>query len=83
MKWDCGQATGSKDFWRDRGRLRKRLVDEKELFNENKIRSIKVMIFLISGLMERICKETNKHSKEEAEVFEDDFVEEDFCMKQK
>ena len=65
------------------GRSRKRLVDEKELLDENKIRPTKVMIFSMSRLMERFYKETNQDSKEEAEVFEDDFVEEDFCMKQK
>ena len=41
------------------GRSRNRLVDEKELLDENKIRPTKVMIFSMSGLMERLYKETN------------------------
>jgi hypothetical protein len=32
------------------GRSRKRLVDEKELLDENMIRSTKLMIILMSGL---------------------------------
>ena len=41
------------------GRLRKKIVDEKELLDENKIRPTKVMIFSMSRLMERFYKETN------------------------
>ena len=35
------------------GRSRKRLVDEKELLNKNKIGSTKLMIFSMTGLKER------------------------------
>ena len=41
------------------GRSRKRLVDEKELLDKNKIRSTKLMLFLMSGLKERFYKEIN------------------------
>ena len=50
----CGHGLWCLDFWRDMGRSRKRLVDEKELLNKNKIISKKLMIFLMTGPKERL-----------------------------
>ena len=58
-----------------------RLVDEKELLNENKIKSTKMMTYQMWTKKELLQK-INLDSREESEVFEDNCSEDDFSKKQ-